>query len=370
MSTLFERAYIGNMSLANRFVRSATWEGMATEEGAVTQQMIDLMADLAQNEVGLIITGHAYVLPEGQAGPWQLGVYKDDLKSGLKEMTKAVHQSGGKIVMQIAHAGAHAVTELTRSEPLGPSSLEGSTGQKVRAMTQDEIQETVQAFGQAALRAKESGFDGVQIHAAHGYFLSQFLSPFYNHRQDQYGGGPENRSRIIIQVYRSIRQLVGQDFPIMIKINSEDFLAQGLCLDDMLYVSSILEQEGIDAVELSGGTPYSGDYIPIRKGGLQSQDKEVYYREAARRYKKRISVPLILVGGIRSYPVAEGLVENKEANFISLCRPLIREPSLVKRWKDGDMRPSECVSDNLCFIPARKGQGIYCLSREREEKRG
>lgn len=369
MSILFEKAYIGNMSLANRFVRSATWEGMATEEGAVTQQMIDLMASLAQNEVGLIITGHAYILPEGQAGPWQLGVYKDDLKPGLKEMTKAVHQSGGKIVMQIAHAGAHAVTELTRTQPLGPSSHENSSGQKCRAMTQEEIQETVQSFGQAALRAKESDFDGVQIHAAHGYFLSQFLSPFYNQRQDEYGGSLENRSRIVIQVYQAIRQQVGQDFPVMIKMNSEDFLAQGLCVDDMLYVNSKLEQEGVDAVELSGGTSYSGDYIPIRKGRLESQDKEVYYREAARRYKARLSVPLILVGGIRSYNVAKALVEQEEADFISLCRPLIREPNLVRRWREGDLRPSGCLSDNLCFVPARKGQGIYCLSLEREKKK-
>lgn len=369
MKSLFETVSIQSMRLANRFVRSATWEGMATEDGHVTQQLIDLMFNLAQNEVGLIITGHAYVLPEGQAGPWQLGVYNDELISGLKDMTKAVHQVNGKIVMQIAHAGCHADPELTKQQPLGPSSLEKVNGLKCQEMTQDDIQRAVQAFGQAAARARESGFDGVQIHAAHGYFLSQFLSPFYNHRQDAYGGSLENRSRIVREVYKIVRQNVGDTFPVLIKMNSEDFLVHGLCVDDMLYVASMLESEGIDAIELSGGTSFSGDYTPIRKGKLESQDKEVYYREAAKRYKSRLSLPLILVGGIRSFSVAKELVEQGQADFISLCRPLIREPDLIKRWKEGDLRPAECVSDNLCFVPARKGQGIYCLTREREDKK-
>lgn len=216
------------------------------------------------------------------------------------------------------------------------------------------------------MRAKKAGFDGVQIHAAHGYLLSQFLSPFFNKRKDAYGGNIENRARLVLEILKNIRASVGHDFPVLIKINSEDFLDGGLTVDDMLHVAAFLEQVDIDAIELSGGTAYSGKRIQARIVKIDTKEKEVFYRAAAKRYKERIRVPLMVVGGIRSYEVAERLVEKGMADYISMCRPFIREPQLVNRWKQGDTSKAKCLSDNLCFKPLREGKGIYCVVEEKQ----
>ena len=282
----------------------------------------------------MIISSHTYVSQEGQAGPWQLGIYSDKLVAGFSEMTEAVHKASAKIVMQLTHAGIQANSSLTGLPPQGPSAFEKvPVGQE---MNYEEIQKVIDAFGQAALRAQTAGFDGVQIHAAHGFLLSQFLSPFFNNRKDQYGGNIENRARLALEVYHSVRSGVGDHFPVMIKLNSEDFLERGLNLDEMVQVATMLENAGIDAIELSGGTLYSGECTPVRQGKFDSEEKEAYHLDGARKYKERIGVPLMLVGGIRSYGVAERLVREGLADYISLSRPLIREPYLINRWKSGD----------------------------------
>jgi len=369
MTTLFENTKINSLELKNRFVRSATWEGMANPDGSCTQRLIDLMVTLVSGGVGLIISGHSYVSPEGQAGPWQLGVTSDELLPGLTRMAAAVHDNEGKIVMQLAHAGCHADDSLSGLPPLGPSVLKNEPDSRCRAMTIDDIHDTIEAFGQGAARAQKAGFDGVQIHAAHGYLLSEFLSPYYNRRPDDYGGSLENRSRIVLEVLQSIRAQTGTSFPILIKMNSEDFVDSGMTRAEMIQVSKQLEIAGIDAIELSGGTRYSGRLTPTRVGRI-SPDKEAFYKAAAREFKANISVPLLQVGGIRSFEVAEQLVADGLADYIALCRPLIREPELINRWQAGDIRKASCRSDNQCFNPARAGKGIYCLTKEREEKRG
>lgn len=350
------------MTLPNRFIRSATWEGMAEADGSCTKRLVDKMVELVHGGVGLIITGHSYVTKIGQAGLNQLGIHDDAMIPGLKTMTQAVHDAGGAIMMQIAHAGCHAATELTGMEALGPSVIFKKDEPICREMTLKEIEDTVSAFGQAARRAKTAGFDGVQIHGAHGYCLSQFLSPFYNQRKDEYGGNLENRVRIVRAVYRSVRKAVGDDYPVIIKINSEDFLENGFTVDEMLDVAQMLEEDGIDAIELSGGTSFSKTrYLPVRPGKI-TKETEGFYIEAAKRYKEKINTPLILVGGIRSFDVAENIVENGIADAISMSRPLIREPNLIRLWKSGNRKSADCLSDNLCFKPAWSGKGIYCVS--------
>lgn len=359
---LFEHTEINGMVLKNRFVRSATWEGMADEDGSCTSGLVDLMEDLAVGEVGLIISGHAYVSPEGQASPRQLGVYDDKLIQGLSRMTGAVHRSGGRIALQLAHAGCHGAGAVSGLETIGPSVPGETMGFSCREMTEEDISSTVIAFGSAALRAKKAGFDAVQIHAAHGYLLSQFLSPFYNRRSDEYGGSLENRARIVIEVLNSVRRAVGGNYPVLIKINSEDFIEGGFCLEDMVRTCAMLEEAGIDAVEISGGTVNEGSrYSASRTTTLESGDDEVYYRTAAAKYKELIRVPLILVGGIRSFSTAEELVKADLADYISLSRPLIREPHLIVRWGSGDLSPAKCISCNACFRSARKGKGLYCV---------
>ncbi len=365
MSKLFEETTIRSLTLPNRFVRSATWEGMATEDGACTPALIDVAVQLARGGVGLIITGHAFVSVEGRAGRWQMGVYSDALLPGLVQMATAVHDAGGKIVMQITHAGCMAAAQVSGLQPIGPSPFKRDAGIISKEMDQADIERITDAFTRAAVRARNAGFDGVQIHGAHGYLLSEFLSPFYNKREDGYGGALENRTRMALEVLRSIRAAVGADFPVMIKVNAEDFLEGGLTVDDMLAASQLLGRDGIGAIEMSGGTGLSGAFIASRKGKLDSEDQEVYYLDAAKRFKESVSVPLMLVGGIRSYAVAERLVADGTADYISLCRPLIREPGLINRWKSGDTRKALCISDNGCFKPAFQGEGMRCTVEEK-----
>jgi len=358
MPVLFEETTINGMRLKNRFVRSATWEGMAGKGGVCTSPLMDLTVRLVTGGVGLIISSHTYVDPGGQASPRQLGVHTDEMVPGLTRMADAVHEKGGRIVLQLAHAGCRAPKTFAGEAAIGPSA---SGGDSFREMTMEDIRSVVGAFAHGAVRARAAGFDGVQLHAAHGYLLSQFLSPYYNHRKDDYGGSIENRARILSETVEAIRREVGRDFPVLIKLNSEDFIDRGMTRDEMIRVAGMLEGAGVDAIELSGGTGESGDLGPVRKGG-----GEIYYREAARVYKEKIGIPLLLVGGIRSYDEAEELVSGNFADYISLCRPLIREPNLIDRWRSGDTGRATCISCNLCFRPAFTGKGIYCVTEERE----
>lgn len=364
---LFESTEINAMKLANRFVRSATWEGMATEDGAATPDLIQLMADLAKGGVGLIVSSHTYVVKQGQAGPWQLGVYADDLLPGLRKMTAAVHTQGGKIVMQLAHAGYHANGKVSGMMPVAPSAVESLAKAPRKALTEEDIQDIAQAFASAAIRAKKADFDGVQIHAAHGYLLSQFLSPIYNHRTDAYGGGIQNRSKPLMAVLKAIREAVGNDYPVLIKMNCGDFIENGLVLEDAIQVGKMLAKGGIDAIELSGGLLTGGKMNPSRMG-IHSQEKEAYFQKEARAFKTEVQVPLILVGGNRSYETAQQLVDNGIADYISLCRPFIREPGLINRWRSGDLTKSACLSDNKCFGPIMAGKGLFCVMDRKERK--
>lgn len=365
MSMLFERTEINGMTLENRFVRSATWKGLAFEDGAVTTKLVEAMVRLAQGRVGLIVTGHAYVSPEGQAGPWQLGVYQDELVPGLQRMTAAVHDAGGRIVLQLAHAGTFASAKLTRTTPWAVSAFEGLARTPRREMTVEDIQNLKASFAEAARRGQEAGFDGVQIHAAHGYLLSQFLSPAFNRREDAYGGDAERRSRAPLEVVRAVREMVGPDYPVLIKMNGRDDADGGLELEEAVQAAQKLEAAGLDALELSGGLLTGGHRSPSRPG-IKTQEQEAYFREEARAFKAAINIPLILVGGLRSFDVAEGLVQSGVADYISMSRPLIREPDLIRRWMEGDRSRAACKSDNLCFGPGLKGEGVSCVTRERE----
>ena len=361
MKKLFDKTKINQMELKNRFVRSATWEGLANPDGSCNEELAELMLELAKGQVGLIITSHAYVNQTGQAGIRQLGIYSDQLISSYIKIVENVHREGSKIIMQITHAGAKASVKLTNNKPFGPSSVE-TKDCNCREMTKAEIFQTIRDFKNAVVRAKNAGFDGVQIHAAHGFLLSQFLSPFFNKRTDEYGGSIENRARLVLDILRAIRSRLGKQFTVIIKLNSEDFTKGGFTQSEMLQVSAMLESNGIDAIELSGSLSLKvSKYTPAREGRIDSKEEEVYYRNAAKLYKEKISVPLILVGGIRSYRVAKELIEKDLADYISICRPLIREPDLIKRWKRGNTERAACISCNKCFEPTRAGKGIYCV---------
>jgi 2,4-dienoyl-CoA reductase-like NADH-dependent reductase (Old Yellow Enzyme family) len=365
MSKLFEPGTINGMELSNRFARSATWEGMAADDGTVTPKLIETMVALAKGGVGMIITGQAYVRQEGQAAPWQIGVDKDELIDGLKEMAAAVHENGGKIVVQIAHAGNFAIEQLTGLVPWVASDFEGLAKTPRHEMTVDDIRALTVSFAEAAERVKAAGFDGVQIHCAHGYLISQFLSPLYNRRMDDYGGSIKNRARILLGVLRAVRKAVGDDFPILAKLNCGDFVEGGLNTADALQVAGLLADAGLDALEISGGVLTGGRMSPTRM--VKNEEQEAYFKNEARAFGEKLRIPLILVGGMRSFETAEKLLDDRTADFISMCRPFICEPDLVKRWKSGDRRKALCKSDNACFKPGMEGKGVYCLTAEVEK---
>jgi 2,4-dienoyl-CoA reductase-like NADH-dependent reductase (Old Yellow Enzyme family) len=317
----------------------------------------------------MIISGHTYVSPEGQAGSRQLAVLDDRYIAPHAEMANAVHRAGSTIILQLAHSGCRAPTELTGKPAIGPSALSDKNREYCREMRNDDIRRLQAAFASGAKRAQAAGFDGVQLHAAHGYLLSQFLSPLWNKRSDNYGGPVENRARMLVETTRAVREAVGRDFAVMAKINCEDFLDGGFTVNDMVAVCSMLEQEGLDAVEMSGGTFYSGSYQPSRTGKAACLPEEAYYTAAAEQYKKAIKLPLILVGGIRSYEVAEALIKEGKTDYVAFCRPLIAEPGLIRRWESGSRERADCKSDNLCFKPAFADEGFYCVLKEKRKTR-
>ncbi len=251
-----------------------------------------------------------------------------DTSGPLRRWHTAVHGAGSTIILQLAHAGCRAPSELTGKPAIGPSALSDKKRQYCREMRNDDIRRLQAAFAGAAKRAQDAGFDGVQLHAAHGYLLSQFLSPLWNKRSDKYGGPVEGRARMLLETTRAIREAVGRDFVVMAKINCEDFLDGGFTVDDMVAVCSMVEQEGMDAVEMSGGTFYSGAYQPSRTGSAACLPEEAYYVAAAEQYKKTVGLPLILVGGIRSFDVAESLIKDERRTTSPSAAPSSRSRAL------------------------------------------
>jgi len=369
MPSLFEPTVINGMALGNRFVRAATAEGLATADGASTPLLEAMLAELAGGGVGLVIAGYAYVSPEGKDEAGQLGVCFEEQVPGLAGLASAVHAAGGAVALQLAHAGCFGVPEVSGRDPVGPSALETPGGAGGRAMEHEELSAVTRAFAAAARRAKEAAFDSVQIHAAHGYLLSQFLSPYFNRRTDAYGGDTAHRARLLLEVVAAVRGEVGDDYPVLVKMNAADFLPGGLSVDDMLRVAGMLEAEGIDAVELSGGTGLEQGVSFSRVGRPAPGEPEAYYEAAAERFKSETGLPLMLCGGIRTFETAERLVGERTTDYISLSRPLIREPHLIARWRAGDTAPARCISDNGCFDPPEECVGLVCAVEEREARR-
>jgi len=360
LHNVFEPIKINQIELANRFVRSATWEGMAGDDGSVSDKLVDTMAVLAKGGVGLIIPGHIYVKPEGKATPWQTGIDKDELVPGLKKLTDAVHSNGSKVVAQISHAGNFTSEAITGQTPVVVSDFDGVAKEPRKELSETDIQDVIDAFTQAARRAKEAGFDGVQLHSAHGYLLSQFLSPQFNRRKDNYGGAIENKARIHLEIYQAIRKVVGSDFPIIMKINGTDGTKSGLALEESVQVGKLMADSGLDAIEVSGGPMPT---VPE----IDSEDKEAFFRPQAKAFKDALDIPIILIGGVRSLNVAERLLDEGTVDMISMARPFIREPNLVNRWKGGDEEKAACISCNGCMMAGMEGNGIYCVAEHKKK---
>jgi 2,4-dienoyl-CoA reductase-like NADH-dependent reductase (Old Yellow Enzyme family) len=370
MRNIFDKTVISGMTLSNRLVRSATWEGMCESDGRPTRELAECYANLAKGGVGLIISGYAFIRPDGKQFPGQMGIHTDLFCSEMKALSSAVHNRGGKICMQLVHVGGQTNAAIAGSRPVAPSAI--ATAQFTETpseLSREEIAELVALFSAAAGRAREYGFDAVQLHASHGYLINQFLSPLTNRREDHYGGSVENRCRFLMEVYRGVRGAVGNELPVLVKLNGADNLEGGLEPADAIYAAKALDGAGIDAIEVSAGTSSSGDRSPVRVG-IKTRELEAYNLPLAVLIKNAVKCPVMVVGGIRSFEVAEGIIRRGEADYIAMSRPFIREPDLGLRWQEGNRERAKCISCNGCFKPGLKEGGIYCVVEkiEREGK--
>lgn len=365
MSILFEPSQIKKMPLRNRFVRSATYDGMAEISGQVSASQIKVIADLAAGGVGLIIHAITYVHPSGQVSSFMNSLAGDEFISGMQTLTTTAHKHGAKIAVQLYHGGREARFVKTRHElPLAPSVVPDDPYYKgnYREITEDEIKEVIDAFGRAARRAKDAGFDAVQIHGAHGYLFSQFLSPFTNRRPDDWGGTLANRLRLHQEVYREVRRNVGENYPVLIKLGVEDGFVGGLTFAEGMQAALILADTGYDSLEISSGVrgkKYEGTEYRTK---INKPAREGYFRSNAREIKKQVTVPVMAVGGLTSIAMMEEIIRNQEADFISLCRPLISEPGLIRAWGEDSKRKPRCVYCNKCLEAVHHGAPLYCVA--------
>jgi len=392
MSVLFTPRNIGNVQIKNRFVHSATYEAMATPEGEVTEKLIKRYRRLAKNEVGLIIPGYMYVNQVGKCGPFQTGLDKDNLIPGLKKLVDTVHQNGSKIFVQLVHAGRQTTKDFTSHRPVGPSDHGRDPFYMVRPrpLKEYEIDDVIEDFGEAVRRAVTTGVDGIQLHCAHGYLINQFLSPFFNKRQDQWGGSDENRFRFLKEVIRESRKKMPEGMPLIVKLNTNDYTPKnGLNPNMAATYAKWLYEAGINGVEISCGTGVYSLFntcrgeVPIKElvSGMPLWKKplgwmmmksiegkfnleEGYNVEAAKLIKPMINgLPLLTVGGFRRLAHMQEVVEKGTSDFISMSRPFIREPQLVKDFTEGKKEIATCESCNKCLAAVIANKPVQCYNK-------
>ena len=341
MKTIFDTTTLRRHTLKNRIWRSATWLALADAEGNVTDEIVRTYEELAKGGVCMIVTGLTSIMENdaeigggakffaSKANKFER--YDDRFIAGHKRLTDAIHKHGALVMMQTAIVD-------------GP----------VDELTTEQVENIVRLFGDAARRAEEAGYDGVQIYAAH-FYLSKFISPLINHRTDRYGGDQQGRSRILYEILSDMREKTCPDFLITMKINSTDEYPGGLTVQDFLIACKLMADASIDAIEVSGnGTS---------RTGIKAGQNEGYFRAAAMSLAEMVDVPIVLVGGLRSITKINQYLDETRIEYISLSRPLVREPNLIRRWQDGDTKPSLCVSCNTCY----RTPGHQCIFNLRKK---
>ena len=322
-------------TIKNRFFKSAMSEGMGTKNFQPKKNIATLYKRWAEGGTGLIITGNIMVDPKGTAEPGNIVFDKNSNMEILKNWAKQGQQHGAKVMVQLNHPGKQAPKTVSK-QTVAPSAVPLGNGlnklfSTPRALATNEVEELIQKFVTSAKVAKEAGFSGVQIHAAHGYLISQFLSPHDNRRTDKYGGSLENRMRFLKEIYLGMREELGKDFNIGIKINSTDFKEDGLTEEDSLKTIIELADLGLDFVEISGGT-YER---PAMMGATSKSTNQVFFAEYSKKLKQKIEIPVVVTGGIRSINAMNTLLNNNTTDFIGIARPLTIDPNIPNKIKQG-----------------------------------
>lgn len=318
MPGLLDPISIKNLTLKNRIVMPPMANNLATEKGEITPRLIDHYVRRAGAEIALLIVEHSYVVTTGRFHRNQLGIHEDGLVAGLKELVDRVHAGGARIGVQITHAGSATTRETTGYEPEAPSPVKHPVGQTEvpRELTVDEIENLVEAFAQAAQRAVRAGFDMVEIHSAHGYLLNEFLSPLTNKRTDKYGGDFEGRARFPLEVTRAVRKAVGLEFPVFYRLGADDRLEGGLTLADSKRLAPLLQEAGVDVLDISGGLA----------GGRPEGAPPAYFLPLAEGIKPVVDIPVILTGGITEAALADRILREGKADLIGIGRALLADP--------------------------------------------
>lgn len=323
MKTLFDTTQIKGMELKNRFIRSATWENMATREGGLSERLLNEYDKLASGGVGLIISGTVYLSPSIAK---HMVLASDQAVSEYRRLADMVHQRHCKILLQVNYA------DRSEQSPL-PADL-----------SQEQIRAIIMEFGNVAARAEQAGFDGVQLHAAHGFFLSRFIHPLVNRRTDEYGGSPENNLRILSEIYDEIRRRTRPEFQIFMKINSIDGRNPALVFDACRHTCRHFAEKRMDAIEISGNV---FDFPDTRINPY----RESVLRDYAAQIAADVDIPIILVGLNRSCATMTEILNATKIRYFSLSRPLIREPNLIELWRQNPTYVPQCISCNQCFRP-------------------
>lgn len=351
---LFEPVCFKNLTLKNRFVRSAVWMQMADKDGHLTPDLVNVYKQLADGGVGLIITGYAYINKDDQPNSHMIGMYNDIFIDEWKELIQYIHEKGARIALQIASGGSQTHMEQARHlRIIGPSAVRNRvTGILPKAMTHQDIQVLTDNYRKAAVRAKKAGFDAVQIHAAHGYLLSQFLTPYYNRRTDEHGGCLTNRARLICEVVKAVREAVGPQFPVMIKLNFDDFMdeGEGLTFPESLAIFKKIDELGVDFIEPSATNESSGKgLMPAFPRIAKSINHFSYFREQVAMIARHISTPVILMGGNRDVSVMQSLLDETDIQLFSMGRTLLSEPDLIHQWEENPDYVPKCIACNRCW---------------------
>ncbi len=387
-SRVFSSGNIAGLELRNRIIRSGCFEGLC-QDGQVTDGLIEHHRRVAEGGIGMTTVAYCSVTFDGRAFGHEMWM-REEILPDLKQLTDAVHQEGAKASIQIGHCGFFASRSEIKRKPLGASRKFCLFRLSIcEEMSEDQIEEKVNDFARTAKQAKESGFDAVEIHSGHGYLMSQFLSPWTNRRKDRYGGSIENRLRFPAAIIRRVRESVGPDFPVLVKMNQRDGFKGGIELDEAIQIAQRFEAEGASAIVPSCGftsrTPLymmrgnvptmdmaANQTNPILKLGLimfgrfmvQTYPFEpMYLIEGARKLRDAISIPVIYVGGVLSLDnMNEAMDEGFE--FFEIGRATVRDPDFVKRLEAGEVTESDCDHCNRC-IAAMDAGGVHCVCEEK-----
>lgn len=376
VSILFTPKKLGDIEIKNRFIHSACEDNMANEDGRVTDEIVKKLQKLSRGEVGLIIWSHLAVHPSGRTKKYQSGIYDDTMIQGLSRAACAVHDEGGKIAFQLGHGGLQAAKDVVGDTLMSPASMRA-----------DQIEAIIDSFKGAGIRAVEAGADAIQIHAAHGYLINEFLSPYFNHREDEWGGSDENRFLFLKEIVSQIKSVLPKGFPLLIKLNTDDYTKkEGITPSLAVKYAQWLKDLSVDGLEASCGTSLGAPFnmcrgdVPVNemlqsfpasaqdamKGYFDSlagkfELKEPYNVEVVKKIRPVFGdIPLFAVGGWRDLKQMEEAVSKEETDFIPMCRPFIREPNLVKRFKEGKAVKASCKNCNKCLAALPNDLKVRC----------